>query len=187
MADTHLKIEPSILYFGTPVVLVSTCNEDETANIAPISSVFWLGWRSVLGISSASKTAQNMIRTGECVINIPSVRQVAEVDRLALLTGANLIPASKVARGYRYEAKKFEVAGLTPVESEIVAPPRAMECPVQMEAGVSARHVLGEDVLGENVLGEDDPWKGASLLFEMRILRIYAAPDNCDAGCSEPD
>ena len=39
----HKTIEPSILYFGTPVVLISTLNEDGTSNLAPISSVFWLG------------------------------------------------------------------------------------------------------------------------------------------------
>ena len=39
----HQSIEPAILYFGTPVVLVSTLNEDGSANLAPMSSAFWLG------------------------------------------------------------------------------------------------------------------------------------------------
>jgi hypothetical protein len=30
-------IEPKILYFGTPVALVSSLNEDGTTNLAPIS------------------------------------------------------------------------------------------------------------------------------------------------------
>ena len=42
---THSVIEPGILYFGAPVVLVSTLNEDGSANLAPMSSAFWLGWR----------------------------------------------------------------------------------------------------------------------------------------------
>jgi flavin reductase (DIM6/NTAB) family NADH-FMN oxidoreductase RutF len=41
----HIASEPSILYFGTPVVLISTVNEDGSHNLAPMSSVFWLGWR----------------------------------------------------------------------------------------------------------------------------------------------
>ena len=47
---------PSILYFGTPVILVSTRNADATFNIAPLSSVFWLGWRCVIGVAATSKT-----------------------------------------------------------------------------------------------------------------------------------
>jgi flavin reductase (DIM6/NTAB) family NADH-FMN oxidoreductase RutF len=35
-----LTIEPKILYFGTPVALISSLNEDQSTNLAPISS-FW--------------------------------------------------------------------------------------------------------------------------------------------------
>ncbi|MBV8633873.1 MAG: flavin reductase family protein, partial [Burkholderiaceae bacterium] len=38
----HTAIEPAILYFGTPVVVIGTQNEDGTPNLAPMSSVFWL-------------------------------------------------------------------------------------------------------------------------------------------------
>ena len=41
----HVMSEPNILYFGTPVVVLSTVNEDGSYNLAPMSSVFWLGWR----------------------------------------------------------------------------------------------------------------------------------------------
>jgi MFS family permease len=40
----HIAVEPSILYLGTPVVLISTINEDNTVNVAPMSSAWWLGW-----------------------------------------------------------------------------------------------------------------------------------------------
>jgi Conserved protein/domain typically associated with flavoprotein oxygenases, DIM6/NTAB family len=36
-------IEPKILYFGTPVTLVSSLNEDGATNLAPISSFWALG------------------------------------------------------------------------------------------------------------------------------------------------
>ena len=36
-------IEPAILYFGTPVVLIGTCNEDGSCNLAPMSSAWWVG------------------------------------------------------------------------------------------------------------------------------------------------
>jgi flavin reductase (DIM6/NTAB) family NADH-FMN oxidoreductase RutF len=167
MRDAHISIEPSILYFGTPVVLISTSNEDGSANIAPMSSAFWLGWRCILGLASASKTTQNMIRTGECVLNLPSVEEVGAVNRLARLTGSNPVPANKEKRGYRYEPQKFETAGLTPVLSETVAAPRARECPVQMEAVVAARYDLCQD----------GPWKGAQSAFEVRIQRVHVRPD----------
>ena len=34
----HIPSEPEILYFGTSVILISTCNEDGSFNIAPISN-----------------------------------------------------------------------------------------------------------------------------------------------------
>src|SRR5215469_10137749 len=108
MRASHVSVEPSILYLGTPVVLISTVNEDGSFNIAPMSSAFWLGWRCVLGLASSSKTPQNMIRTGECVLNLPSVDEVGAVNRLAKLTGSDPVPAGKIKRDYRYEPKKFE-------------------------------------------------------------------------------
>lgn len=167
MPVPHLSIEPPILYFGTPVVLISTVNEDGTFNIAPMSSAFWLGWRCVLGLDASSKTPQNMIRTGECVLNLPSVHEVGAVNRLAKLTGVDPVPDGKIQRDYRHEARKFETAGLMPVPSETVAAPRALQCPVQMEAVVAARHGLGED----------SPWKGGLSVFEVRIQRVHVRPD----------
>lgn len=97
----HHLSEPSILYFGTPVLLISTSNADGTTNLAPISSVFWLGWRCVIGISAFSKTTENIRRTGECVLNLPSVHQVEAVNRLALTTGTFPVPSGKAQKGYR--------------------------------------------------------------------------------------
>src|SRR5215469_12328630 len=105
MRASHVSVEPSILYLGTPVVLISTVNEDGSFNIAPMSSAFWLGWRCVLGLDASSKTPENMVRTGECVLNLPSVEEVGAVDRLAKLTGTNPTPARKIDRGYRHEAR----------------------------------------------------------------------------------
>ena len=68
----HKTIEPSILYFGTPVVLISTRNEDGTTNVAPMSSAWWLGWGCMIGLGH-SKTSENLLREQECVLNLPSV------------------------------------------------------------------------------------------------------------------
>ena len=125
----HIKSEPSILYFGTPVVLISTKNENGSDNLAPMSSVFWLGWRCIIGLAAASKTTQNLIRNRQCVLNLPSVNEVAAVNLLARTTGSNPVPEGKLLKGYRHEQDKFAIAGLTQVRSETVLPPRVDECP----------------------------------------------------------
>src|SRR5215831_3453801 len=141
----HQTIDPAILYFGTPVILISTVNEDGSYNLAPISSVFWLSWRCVIGIGTASKTAENILRTKECVINLPSAEQVKGVNKLALTTGRNPVPEYKQQRGYRYEGDKFKTAGLTPVSSVTVQAPRVLECPVNLEAKLASVHYIADD------------------------------------------
>src|ERR1700728_4592360 len=102
----HVTSEPGILYFGTPVVLISSANEDGSANLAPMSSAFWLRWRCGIGSTATSKTTKNMISTGQCVLNLPSVDNVAAVNRLACLTGSDPVPPVKLARGYTSEKRK---------------------------------------------------------------------------------
>lgn len=167
MEAPHVTIEPSILYFGTPVVLISTLNEDGTANLAPMSSAWWLGWRWMLGLAGISKTTQNMIRTGECVLNLPSVEEAVAVNKLARLTGTNPVPDIKQKLGYRYEPSKFETAGLTPVASRTVGAPRALQCPVQMEAVIAERHGMMKD---------DPNVEGFFSCFEVRITRVHVHP-----------
>ena len=161
----HTSIEPGILYFGTPVVLISTINPDGTANLAPMSSAFWLGWRCVLGLGAASRTTENMIRTGACVLNLPSSDLVAMVDRLALTTGSDPVPDGKIRRGYRHEADKFGLSGFSAVPSETVTAPRVRECPVQMEAVVEAVHGIADD---------DPVQRGRIRTIEVRIQRVHA-------------
>jgi flavin reductase (DIM6/NTAB) family NADH-FMN oxidoreductase RutF len=159
----HVVSKPAILYFGTPVALLSTLNEDGTANIAPMSSTVFLSWRAILGLQANSKTVENLRRTREMVINMPSVHQVSAVNLLAKTTGTVIVPPDKLQRGFRFERHKFETAGLTPVPSETIAPPRALECPIQLEAVLVA----------ERPIDEGGPLEGFLTTFEMRIHRIH--------------
>src|SRR5690348_5933984 len=131
--SSTIQIDPAILYFGTPVVLIGSTNEDGSHNLAPMSSAWWIGGRCVLGIACNSKTTENMIRTRECVLNLPSADLVAAVDRLARTTGSDPVPQGKLYRGYRHAKDKFGLSGLTALSAETVNAPRAAECPVQME------------------------------------------------------
>lgn len=164
MPVTTVTREPAILYFGTPVALLSTLNGDGSANLAPMSSVFWLGWRAIFGLGAASQTAQNLLARKEVVINLPSAAMAAQVDALALTTGSDPVPPYKAARGYAHESAKFARAGLTPIASETIAPPRALEAPVQLEARIEAIRSLAED---------DAVQSGKILTFEARVTRVH--------------
>jgi flavin reductase (DIM6/NTAB) family NADH-FMN oxidoreductase RutF len=164
----HIQSNPSILYFGTPVVLISTKNENDTDNLAPMSSIFWLGWRCVIGLAAGSKTTHNLMRTKQCVLNLPSVNQTGAVNLLAKTTGSDPVPPGKLLKGYRYAEDKFAIAGLTKQQSHTVSPPRVQECPVQMEAVVEAVHGLAEG---------DIDLRGKIVTFELRIQKVYLERD----------
>jgi len=160
----HAVVEPAILYFGTPVVLISTQNEDGTPNLAPMSSAWWLGWGCMLGLRGNAKTADNLRRTGECVLNLPSADLVSMVDRLALTTGSNPVPRNIARMGFRHVADKFGLSGFTAAASDRVAPPRARECPVQLEAVVDAIHPFG---------ASNPRMRTAFAAIEVRIVRAH--------------
>ena len=160
----HRVVPLKVHYYGTPVVLVSSTNPDGTTNLAPMSSAWWLGWRCMLGLASISKTTENLRRTGECVLNLPSAAQVGAVDRIARTTGSDPVPAGKRTRGYAHESDKFARAGLTPIPSLEVAAPRAAECPIQLEARVSAIHPLAND---------DATFDGFALAIEVAVQRLH--------------
>ncbi len=164
---SNIRIEPAILYFGTPVVLIGSNNDDGSYNLAPMSSAWWVAWRCMLGLARNSKTTENMIRTGECVLNLPSAHLVGAVDRLARTTGSNPVPAGKIRRGYRHEKDKFALSGLTALPGETVAAPRAAECPVQIEAKVAHVHEMAQ---------EDEIWRGNLAAIEVRVTRVHAHP-----------
>ena len=164
----HHPIEPAILYFGTPVVLVSTRNADGSANLAPMSSAWWLGWNCVLGFGARSQTPQNLLRTGECVLNLPSVDLVSAVDRLAKTTGSDPVPPHKMAMGYRHERDKFACAGLTPDAALDVSPPRVRECPIQLEARLAGVHPLAAHIAAD---------AGKLVAIEVTIVRVHVHDD----------
>jgi flavin reductase (DIM6/NTAB) family NADH-FMN oxidoreductase RutF len=160
-------IEPKILYFGTPVALIGSLNEDGDTNLAPMSSFWALGWTLVLGVLDETETAENLTRHAECVVNIPSPELWQKVEKLAPLTGKNPVPEIK-AKQFRFAPNKFESAGLTPLASELVRPARARECPVQMEARVQNLHRISGARLEQ---------LGGGIAAEVEIVRVHVASD----------
>ncbi|UKZ96261.1 uncharacterized protein TrAFT101_011061 [Trichoderma asperellum] len=161
---THSIISPGILYFGTPVVLITSQNEDGPDNICAISSVFWLGHRCILGFGAGSKTPQNILRTGQCVVNLPDDSMARHINLLATTTGSKNVSASKLERNYRYVKDKWRVAELTPQTSDLVRPARILECPVQMECELAKSHTLMDDF---------PDLKGAVVAIELKVLRTH--------------
>jgi flavin reductase (DIM6/NTAB) family NADH-FMN oxidoreductase RutF len=140
----HHVSDMKVFYFGTPVVLISSRNEDGTANLAPMSSAWWLNRTCMLGLGNSGQTTANLLRERECVLNLAPASLVDAVDRLALTTGKPVVPDHKTKQGYRYEPDKFLVAGLTEQPAHRVRPPRVAECPIQLECVVEAAHPFGE-------------------------------------------
>ncbi|MFI6166774.1 flavin reductase family protein [Nocardia sp. NPDC051052] len=169
----HRVVDLKILYFGTPVVLISTRNPDGTANLAPMSSAWWLGDQCMLGMNTASRTTQNLVRERECVLNLPASGLAAAVDRLALLSGAPEMTPHKIEKGYRYEPDKFAAAGLSPLPAELVAAPRVAECPIQLECEVLSSQPFGIDT--------------ECLAHSMRVLRAHVAEELIIPGTQHVD
>ncbi len=157
-------VKPSVLYFGTPVVLVTTMSPEGNANISPMSSAWALGDRVVLGMASAGQGCENLLTTREAVINLPGPGQCALVEAIAATTGRNPVPEHKLAMGYRFEADKFALSGMTALASETVAPPRIAECPLQLEARLLAAHDSAA------LDGEERDF----MLLEMQVTRVHA-------------
>lgn len=158
-AATHRVIEPSVLYLGTPAYLVATVNPDGSANLAPASSHFALGRTIVLGLEEGGQSLDNVRRHPEVTVNFPSSSQWQHVERLAGVTGKDPVPADKLA-AYEFEPRKFERAGLMPIDSDLVAPPRVAEAPVQLEA---------------KVLRVTESLDGVFAMVEAEVVRVHAA------------
>jgi flavin reductase (DIM6/NTAB) family NADH-FMN oxidoreductase RutF len=154
-------ITPKILYFGTPVVLLSTENDDASPNLAPISSAWALGQTVVLGLGADAHTAYNLRSRPGLVINVPGPGLWAAVERIAAMTGASPVPERKRSI-YSYEPDKFAKAGLTPVPSLRVRPPRVAQCPIQLEARV-AHMALDAD--------------GEFFIAQATVVAVHADPD----------
>jgi flavin reductase (DIM6/NTAB) family NADH-FMN oxidoreductase RutF len=144
-ADEFVSISPEILYFGTPVAVISSLNPDGTTNLAAMSSFWALGDRLMLGLTRFGQTWANLERCHGCVVNLPSPREWEYVERLGHTTGRSQLTDYHRSAGIVYVEDKFAVSGFTPKASERVAPLRVAECPVQIEAHTLATHPASDD------------------------------------------
>jgi flavin reductase (DIM6/NTAB) family NADH-FMN oxidoreductase RutF len=136
-----------------PVALVSTVDANGVANLAPFSFFSGVGsapptvlfcptLRSGAGTLHERKdTLRNVEETAEFVVNIVS----EAISEAANVTAAEVAP----------EVDEFQLAGLTPLASEIVRPPRVAESPAHMECRLLQVIYTGRSAAsGVVVLGE---------------------------------
>lgn len=173
-----IPIQPSVLYFGTPVAVLSTLDDAGRPNLTPMSSAWALADRLVLGLADASQGCANLLAQREVVVNLPGPAQQAAVERLAPTTGRTPVPDHKVAMGYRHEADKFALAGWTPLPSTRVRPPRVAECPLQLEARLLAAHACQP--------AADGTPTGLRIL-ELQVVQVHAHADIVHDGSSHVD
>ncbi len=151
------QIAPSDIYklmigmiMPRPIAFVSTVDAAGNRNLAPFSYFtacssnppvvcFCTSVRS--GPRPHKDTLENIRATGELVVNIVS-EEIAEQMNLC---SAEVPP----------EVDEFELSGLTPLESDLVKPPRVAESKVQMECRLRQILVVSEEPGGGSlVLGD---------------------------------
>jgi flavin reductase (DIM6/NTAB) family NADH-FMN oxidoreductase RutF len=117
---------PTGAYFGAPAVILSTLDPDGGPRLVPTSAAC-SHWRTVvLSLNAWSPTLANLQRQGQSVLNVPGPELGARLQRL---------------RGSADPGEDgFAAAGLTPLASKLVLPPRVAECPLQLEAELTAAH-----------------------------------------------
>jgi flavin reductase (DIM6/NTAB) family NADH-FMN oxidoreductase RutF len=142
-----------------PIAFVSTLSSSGRPNLAPFS--FFMGVTSdppTLAVAvgrrqgRAKDTARNIEERGEFVVNVVT----ESIARPMVLTSGDFAP----------EIDEFEEAGLTPLPSTRVAPPRVKESPVHMECRLERILSIGRSqtalIIGEVVLFhiDDQLWNG---------------------------
>lgn len=133
-----------------PIAFVSTLSAEGIRNLAPFS--FFTAASAnppvvcfcpmVRGSDGQHKdTLRNIEATREFVVNVVSEEFAAPMNRCS----AEFSP----------DVDEFEVSGLTPVPSELVAPPRVGESHIQMECRlIQVVHVSSKPLGGSIVIGE---------------------------------
>ena len=133
-----------------PIAFVSTVSHDGVRNLAPFSFFTVISIKPTvicfcpgprIAEQPCKDTLSNIYRTREFVVNIVS----EEIGEQMNLTSGEYAPY----------VDEFEISGLTPLESDLVRPPRVAESHFQMECRLYLTiEVSGEPGGGNLVLGE---------------------------------
>ena len=140
-----------------PICLASTIDKAGQVNLSPFSYFNLFSMNPPICIFSPSRrvrdnttkhTLENLKEVPECVINIVNYAMVGQV--------------SLSSCEYSKDVNEFTKAGFTQIPSDLVAPPRVAESPIQLECTVTQIIALGEKA-------------GAGNLVLAEIKRIHIA------------
>jgi flavin reductase (DIM6/NTAB) family NADH-FMN oxidoreductase RutF len=129
-----------------PIALVSTISSDGIPNLSPFSFYNSFGSNPPVVAFSASRrgkdgslkdTYNNLMSTGECVVNA-----VTEL----IMENVNLSSTE-----YPAEIDEWIKCGLTPIQSDLVRPFRALESPFQMECRLHQMVNVGDNPGSANI------------------------------------
>ena len=133
-----------------PICLASTIDKEGQVNLSPFSYFNLFSMNPPICIFSPSRrvrdnttkhTLENLKEVPECVINIVNYAMVQQV--------------SLSSCEYPKDINEFTKAGFTQIPSDMVAPPRVAESPIQLECTVAQIIALGEKAgAGNLVLAE---------------------------------
>ena len=133
-----------------PICLASTIDKAGQVNLSPFSYFNLFSMNPPICIFSPSRrvrdnttkhTLENLKEVPECVINIVNYAMVQQV--------------SLSSCEYSKDINEFTKAGFTQIPSDLVAPPRVAESPIQLECTVAQIIALGEKAgAGNLVLAE---------------------------------
>jgi flavin reductase (DIM6/NTAB) family NADH-FMN oxidoreductase RutF len=117
-------------------VVMVTCGEGEEANIITVGMYMPISTRPPLvciGIAPKRYSHQLIDKTGEFVVNSPSITLEKEMHYCGIKSGR--------------QVNKWEETGLTPIPSLKVKTPRIKECFGHLECKVVEKHTLGDHTL----------------------------------------
>lgn len=166
--DTLTNQERYKLLIGSilprPIAFVSTLSPEGVPNLAPFSfftgvcsTPLMVAFCPMIRSADGQKkdTLKNIEATGEFVLHIVSE---ALGEQMNLTAGE-----------YAPEVNEFEVAGLTPVPSDLVKPFRVKESPIQMECKLHQVVSLGDEV-------------GSGSLVIGRVVKLHVLPEVYEDG-----
>jgi flavin reductase (DIM6/NTAB) family NADH-FMN oxidoreductase RutF len=150
---------PSVTYSA----VVSTINTNRSPLLSAVVPVVIYGLRLTLDLPWQSATANNLIRCGECVVNLPDVETIAAIEHLAQTVTSIDFQFSQAMLGGR-----LTPAHMTLVPSEAISALRALECPMQLEARIEGSR---DTVAYGRIVPLDK-----SLTFALNVLRVHLDP-----------
>lgn len=152
--DLHNYLQYAIA--PRPICFASTIDNEGNVNLSPFSFFNLFSTNPPVCVFSPSRrvrdnttkhTLQNVLEVPECVINIVTYDMVQQTSLASV--------------EYPKEVNEFIKAGVTPVPSLKIRPPRVAESPVQLECIVTEVKALG-----------DGPGAGNLVIAEIKLIHI---------------